>query len=128
MDSSHPDHPCRRGLAGSTAAARDLAPLRLTSDPLSLHSASVLAWGRELPVTNKTAAFAGCLDYVWLSRGHWAVAAAIPPPYRFDPALPGQPAAVRDPQDVADLPPLPNAGWPSDHLPLGFSAQLLPGA
>ncbi|KAL4854213.1 Glucose-repressible alcohol dehydrogenase transcriptional effector [Chlorella vulgaris] len=126
IDSSHPDHPSRRSLVGGGAAAQALATLRLSSDPFLLQSASVAAWGREPPVTNKTDSFAGCLDYVWLSRRHWAVSAALPLPYRFDPSRPGQQTAVNDPSDVRDLPPLPSETIPSDHLPLAFKLHLVP--
>lgn len=71
----------------------------------------------------------GCrstLDYVWLSRGQWAVSEALSPPYRFDVPAHGQAAAVRDPEDVSDLPPIPNQHFPSDHLALGFRLHLLP--
>lgn len=126
IDSSHQDHPSRRSLAGSCAAARDLARARLSSDPLSLRSAAVAAWGREPPLTTKTDGFAGCLDYVWLSEGHWAVSAALQLPYRWDPAPPGQPSAVNDPEDVPDMPPIPDDRFPSDHLALAFKLHLLP--
>lgn len=67
------------------------------------------------------------LDYVWLSSGHWAVSAALQMPYRFDaPPPPGQAARVLDPEEVTDLPPLPNEFFASDHLALGFRVHLLP--
>ena len=69
------------------------------------------------------------LDYVWLSSGHWAVSAALAMPYRFDaPPPPGQAPRVRSPEDVTDLPPLPNEHAPSDHMALGFKLHLLPAA
>lgn len=128
IGSSHPDHPARRSLASGSGSTQ-LQQLRLTSHPLRLVSAAVLAWGREPPVTNRTAAFSGCLDYCWLSRGHWAVGEALMPPYRFDPAPPGQRSTlVNDPRDVPEgqLPPIPDAAFPSDHLALGFRLHLLP--
>jgi CCR4-NOT transcription complex subunit 6 len=139
LPSTHPDHPAQRqqrgGGGGGASHAQQaaqaaqlgqLAGVRLSSGALCLESAAVAAWGREAPVTNKTASFAGCLDYVWLSRGHWAVSAALHPPYRFDRPPPGQPAQVADPGDVSDLPPIPNQHFPSDHLALGFRLHMLP--
>lgn len=54
IDASHHDHPARRG-----RQAAGLASVRLTRAPLSLESAAVAAWGREPPLTNKVATFAG---------------------------------------------------------------------
>lgn len=127
IGSDHPDHPARRSLAGGPGQ-QGLASLRLGSAPFRLGSAAVQAWGREPPVTNRTATFSGTLDYVFLSRGHWAVGEALSLPYRFDPAPPGQPAAVVHPTDVplAQLPAIPSARFPSDHLPLAFRLHLLP--
>ncbi|KAL4424299.1 hypothetical protein ABPG75_001600 [Micractinium tetrahymenae] len=127
IDSTHPDHPARRSLAGGPGQ-HELPSLRLSSAPFRLASAAAQAWGREPPVTNRTASFSGTLDYVFLSRGHWAVGEALTLPYRFDPAPAGQPAAVNDPTDVplAQLPAIPNARFPSDHLPLAFRLHLLP--
>ncbi|PSC74002.1 Ccr4p [Micractinium conductrix] len=126
VDPTHQDHPARRSLGGGARGARDLSTLLLGSRPLRLRSAAAAAWGREPPLTNCTPSFRGCLDYCWLSQGHWAVREALELPYRFDPAPPGAPAAVVDPEHVTDLPPLPDERHPSDHLPLGFRLTLLP--
>lgn len=61
IDAAHHDHPARRGPRsgekGREAAA--LQVLRLSREPLALESAAVAAWGREPPVTNRVATFAG---------------------------------------------------------------------
>lgn len=127
IDSAHPDHPARRSLAGGPGQ-QGLPSLRLSSAPFQLASAAVQAWGREPPLTTRTATFSGTLDYVFLSRGHWVVGEALALPYRFDPAPAGQHAAVNHPADVplAQLSAIPNHLFPSDHLPLAFRLHLLP--
>ena len=61
IDASHHDHPAQRARRPGEPArqAPGLDALRLTRAPLSLQSAAVAAWGREPPVTNRTATFAG---------------------------------------------------------------------
>lgn len=88
----------------------------LTTSGLAMESAMLTANGREPPVTNCTENFRGCLDYVWLSRGSWQVQATLATPYNE--------GAGPDPKDV-DLPPLPNADHPSDHLPVACKVTLL---
>eukprot|EP00198_Chlamydomonas_reinhardtii_P000606 XP_001689941.1 predicted protein [Chlamydomonas reinhardtii] len=108
----HPDHPHSRVWQPGTMA-RTVTPaggegaprfpaLPLSSSGLRLGSLNALAFGREPPVTNRTAHFAGCLDYVWLSQPHLQVAAALALPYEDggSPPLTG-PAAADAPAGAA---------------------------
>lgn len=76
----------------------------------------LVANGEEPAITNKTSSFAGCLDYIWLLRGRWAVTATMRLPYSQQ--------AGPDP-DMLDFPPCPNPLQPSDHLPIGCQLHLL---
>ncbi|KAL4442682.1 hypothetical protein ABPG77_006676 [Micractinium sp. CCAP 211/92] len=58
IDSTHPDHPARRSLAGGPGQ-QGLPSLWLSSAPFRLASAAVQAWGREPPLTTRTARLLG---------------------------------------------------------------------
>lgn len=74
--------------------------------------------GREPPLTTKTPGFAGCLDYLWLSESHFEVLQTLEMPY-------GGADEITDPDDVTDLPPLPDEHHPSDHIAMGCVVKLL---
>ena len=111
---NHQDHPARRQRKGGGG----LAAYWATDAGLALASAGVAAWGAEPPATNSTASFSGCLDYIWYSRAHWEVVAALELPYAWP--------AEGSSGDQNPLPPLPNEVFSSDHLPCGFTLRLLP--
>ncbi|KAG2444471.1 hypothetical protein HXX76_001223 [Chlamydomonas incerta] len=155
----HPDHPHSRvwqpgPLAPTvTPVGGEGAPrfpaLALSSAGLRLGSLNALAFGREPPVTNRTAGFAGCLDYVWLSQPDLQVAAALALPYEDggSPPLMGPAAAAagapagegaaageagagaqagtwRDPLADVAMPAVPDERYASDHLAVGGEVVL----
>lgn len=66
-------------------------------------------------MTNITASFRGCLDYVWLSAGHWQVKDTLSMPYSEEDGP--------DPADIA-FRPIPNEHFPSDHLAIACTIEL----
>jgi CCR4-NOT transcription complex subunit 6 len=100
LPAGHPHHPARR---------RGGAPTPLTDASLGLASMRAVATGEEPPLTTRTAAFAGVLDYVLAS------AATIEPlGWLEDPA----PAA-------AAFGELPDAVYPSDHVLVGVVLRVV---
>ncbi|KAG1668882.1 hypothetical protein FOA52_016051 [Chlamydomonas sp. UWO 241] len=85
LEPSHPEHPYTRrgGDAGETGA---LVGLTLSACGLRLSSVNARASGWEPPLTTRTATFAGCLDYVFASEGHWGVAHTLEMPYLMPPS------------------------------------------
>lgn len=112
---------------------------------LRLRSVLAAAWGAEPPITNHTASFSGCLDYLWASQQHWQPVAALEMPYSWE-AASAPPAAgaagqlgdgrgegqagvdgvaAADPAAISGrLPPMPNERFPSDHLAVGAQLAL----
>ena len=80
-----------------------------------LSSAYLAARGHEPPITNNTASFRGALDYVWFGELDFHVTSVLELPY-------AEPSP--HPEDI-DLQPMPNAHFPSDHLAVGATLQLL---
>lgn len=76
---------------------------------------------REPTLTTRTSHFEGCLDYIWLSRGHWEVQSTLEMPYS-EPAEAGPPGGI----SKQELGTCPNKQQPSDHLAIGCEAALLP--
>lgn len=75
-----------------------------------LQSMHLSAWGKEPPLTTKIPGFAGCLDYIWLSHGKFAVTHTLQMPYVIS----------SDPDCAYDhFPVLPNGAFSSDHLAMG---------
>jgi CCR4-NOT transcription complex subunit 6 len=92
---------------------RVVRPLQVTfsTSGLKLESTNFVSrGGSEPPLTNKTDKFAGCLDYVFVSKGDWEVVSGLGMPYGAD--------APAEPADVV-FPPIPNEIYPSDHLAVG---------
>lgn len=89
-----------------------------TTSGMKLASSHMMAHGQEPPLTTKTATFAGCLDYIWLSADHFSVMQTLEMPYAnaFD---------SQSPEDVSDLGPIPDQHHFSDHLAVGCVVQLL---
>ena len=85
---------------------------------LQLVSAYFAARGAEPPLTNKHKGFAGCLDYIWISREKLRVVEVLALPYECMGLrqVPHVPEAV-------PFPPIPNKDWPSDHLALAAKLQ-----
>ncbi|KAG2493666.1 hypothetical protein HYH03_008180 [Edaphochlamys debaryana] len=149
----HPDHPATRVWAqpqAGAAAGPRFPAVPLQASGLSLASLSAQVWGREPPLTNRTASFAGCLDYVWLSTPHLAAASALAMPFDdggWPPMGPqattaaaatagagtGAGAATQEPRPGSWVDPVkdvafgavPDEHWPSDHLPVGGELLLL---
>ncbi|GIL47037.1 hypothetical protein Vafri_3872 [Volvox africanus] len=114
LPTDHPDHPASRRRLGETSNL-DFRGLDLTTAGLRLASAYCLANGREPPLTTRTATFAGCLDYIFVSPQHFDVTSTLDFPYD----LPlGSYDTVRDPLSDVKFPPIPNGAFPSDHLSL----------
>ncbi|KXZ45485.1 hypothetical protein GPECTOR_54g226 [Gonium pectorale] len=191
LGSEHPHHPSSLGRPSEDPAR--LRKLRFDTDGYLFASSYAAANGRDPPATIRTAGFRGCLDYVWVSRGHWALSATLDMPYRYgnDPYTDeldkdavrqredaaAAPASVAAPVGAAsggsglraagvgaasggtgagvpaaapptaaeaamaatsldlgmagrgpvwELPPQPNAEWPSDHIAVGAELILLP--
>ncbi|KAG2447211.1 hypothetical protein HYH02_007952 [Chlamydomonas schloesseri] len=147
----HPDHPHTRVWkpgpmaptvipAGGEGAPRFPA-LPLSASGLRLGSLNALAFGREPPLTTRTATFAGTLDYVWLSQPGLEVTAALSLPFEDggSPPLmapgaaaagPGaaastQPGTWRDPVADVAMVPVPNEEYGSDHLAVGGEVQFV---
>lgn len=74
---------------------------------------------REPPLTTRTPTFAGCLDYIWVSRGHWDVQCTLSLPYE-------EPSTWVDPLTDVDFAPIPNEEFPSDHIAMGCILRLVP--
>jgi CCR4-NOT transcription complex subunit 6 len=89
---------------------------------LQLKSAYFAARGAEPPLTNKHKGFAGCLDYIWVSRENLRVVEVLAMPYECMGLrqVPHVPEAV-------PFPPIPNRDWPSDHLALAAKIQWTSG-
>lgn len=88
---------------------------------LQLQSSYMAARGYEPAVTNKHPGFAGCLDYVWVSKRRLTVAGTLAMPYetlglRNVPEDPERTPFVSIPDDV----------WPSDHLAVGAVLEIQP--
>ncbi|KAG2492550.1 hypothetical protein HYH03_009213 [Edaphochlamys debaryana] len=83
---AHPHHPVARLQAN--------ARVSLDTAGLCLASALFTAQGREPPLTVCTRTYRDCLDYIWVSRGRWAITAVLDMPYTYgsDPRLDGQAA------------------------------------
>ena len=66
-------------------------------------------------MTNITPSFRGCLDYIWLSVGHWDVEDTLSMPY-----------CEEDGPDPANIRfgPIPNETFPSDHLAIACTIHL----
>ncbi len=75
---------------------------------------------RDPSLTTKTASFAGCLDYLFVSPQHWEVVSTLDMPF----AEPHGRSPPRDPLNEVRLPPLPNGTFPSYHLSLAAMLRL----
>jgi mRNA deadenylase 3'-5' endonuclease subunit Ccr4 len=66
-------------------------------------------------MTNITPSFRGCLDYIWLSAGHWDVKDTLSMPY-----------SEEDGPDPANIKfrSMPNENFPSDHLAIACIIEL----
>ncbi|GIM10443.1 hypothetical protein Vretimale_13991 [Volvox reticuliferus] len=135
----HPDHPATRVWEDESPCPGDkqrFPQLPLTSAQLQLISLNAEAFGREPPLTTRTASWAGCIDFVWLSRGDFSVASALAMPYD-DGGLPplgpdfsaggsssggSREPTWRDPLSDIAFSPIPNEFYPSDHLAVGGAA------
>ncbi len=98
---------------------------------------------REPPLTTRTATWAGCIDFVWVTRGSFAVASALALPYSdggrppvgpgpLPPGAEGQGPGVaaggvawRDPLKDIEFVAIPDQRYPSDHLAVGGQVVLL---
>lgn len=88
---------------------------------------------REPPLTTRTATWAGCIDFVWVTRGSFAVASALALPYSDGgrpPVGPGPGAAAGgaawcDPLKDIEFEAIPDQRYPSDHLAVGGQVVLL---
>ncbi|CAD7696017.1 unnamed protein product [Ostreobium quekettii] len=109
LDSSHPHHPLRRNHSGRPRGGH-IWGLKFSTSGRTFESAYHKVHGCEPLVTNKTDDFEGCLDYIYLSKGHFNVLETLSMPYDS--------AGLENPKHVV-LPPMPNAMFPSDHLALG---------
>ncbi|EFJ50976.1 hypothetical protein VOLCADRAFT_88142 [Volvox carteri f. nagariensis] len=107
----HPDHPASRRRPGETSNP-DFRGVELTTAGFKLASAYCLANGRDPPLTTRTATFAGCLDYIFVSPQHFDVTETLGMPYDMPYG------AVRDPLSDVAFPPIPNEVFPSDHVSL----------
>ncbi|GIM10440.1 hypothetical protein Vretimale_13991 [Volvox reticuliferus] len=139
----HPDHPATRVWEDESPCPGDkqrFPQLPLTSAQLQLISLNAEAFGREPPLTTRTASWAGCIDFVWLSRGDFSVASALAMPYD-DGGLPplgpdfsaggsssggSREPTWRDPLSDIAFSPIPNEFYPSDHLAVGGEVLVLP--
>eukprot|EP00879_Flechtneria_rotunda_P009550 GHRR01009996.1.p2 GENE.GHRR01009996.1~~GHRR01009996.1.p2 ORF type:complete len:401 (+),score=178.63 GHRR01009996.1:721-1923(+) len=97
-----------------------------TTSGLDLDSSHFMAHDREPALTTRTTTFQGTLDYIWLSKQHWRVAATLAMPYQ-DPSAPasGSISSVAQAEPVSNFSPCPNEHQPSDHLAVGCDAVLL---
>lgn len=125
----HPHHPARkysRPPAATTSSSNNAdapSPLQDTefsTAGLRLQSANFLAHGREPALTNKHTGFAGCLDYIWVTPSSLSVVEALCMPWENT----GM-AHVPEVPEAVPFPPIPNAVWPSDHLAVGATVQLM---
>ena len=83
---------------------------------IALTSAYLACRGNEPPITNNTASFRGALDYVWFGGADdFSVSSVLELPYA---------ETSPRPEDI-DLLPMPNEHFPSDHLAVGATLQLL---
>lgn len=95
-----------------------------------------VAWGREPPFTTRRPDLEVCIDYIWASQGHWTVEAALelPYPWRHRQAAGAgscsggggaeAEGAGENGAAAEQLPYMPNADCPSDHLALGARLAL----
>lgn len=113
---SHIDHPVMRCTLRGDRRRADFPAEPLTTSGLKFTSLNFMAEGREPAATNITGTFRGCLDYVWLSQGHFAVRRLLEAPAGL--------AAAQRPSEVS-LGPIPDAVFPSDHLAVGGEVVLL---
>ncbi|GIL59916.1 hypothetical protein Vafri_14576 [Volvox africanus] len=139
----HPDHPATRVWEdeGPCSPGEERFPqLHLTSAQLQFTSLNAEAFGREPPLTTRTASWAGCIDFVWLSRGDFSVASALAMPYDDGGLPPLGPDADStggcgrgsraptwcDPLSDVRFSPIPDEFFPSDHLAVGGDVVVLP--
>lgn len=111
VDSTHHEHPAEKHHAFA-----DTAQQQFSTCGLQLRSA--YAEGndqQEPPVTTQTDYFKGCLDYVFVSAAHWAVTHTLSMPYEVKQG--------RVPQ-AEGFGPIPDSGFPSDHLAMGCKVVL----
>ncbi|EFJ42310.1 hypothetical protein VOLCADRAFT_97721 [Volvox carteri f. nagariensis] len=135
----HPDHPATRVWEGEPPAppgSQRFPAVPLTSAQLQLTSMNAEFFGREPPLTTRTATWAGCIDFVWLSRGDFAVSSALAMPYSDDGLPPlgpdggggdggGREASWRDPFADIAFTAIPDEFFPSDHLAVGGEIMVL---
>ncbi|GFR46881.1 hypothetical protein Agub_g8522 [Astrephomene gubernaculifera] len=129
----HPDHPASRRRPGETANG-DFRDVTLTSSGLRLASAYCLAHGRDPPLTTRTATFAGCLDYIFISPQHFEIESTLELPYddpssSYSTSTEGRSSrswydSVRDPLSDVAFTPIPDDVYPSDHLSLAARLRL----
>ncbi|PNH11849.1 CCR4-NOT transcription complex subunit 6-like [Tetrabaena socialis] len=95
LGAEHPHHPAR--LRRPTEDMERLSRLRFDTAGkprgggqdtkrtcgLRLPGSQMVANGREPPATIRTGGFRGGIDYVFVSRGHWAVSCTLDMPYRY---------------------------------------------
>jgi mRNA deadenylase 3'-5' endonuclease subunit Ccr4 len=83
---------------------------------VALSSAYLACRGHEAPITSVSATFRGALDYIWLGAADdFSVSSVLELPYA---------EVSPHPEDI-DLQPLPDKHFPSDHLAVGATLQLL---
>lgn len=105
IDKSHHEHPATRH------NFQEMASQQFTTAGLQLHSAYAAGnEEKEPPLTTQTAWFKGCLDYIWMSLGHWHVTHVLDMPYKT--------VEGREPQ-AEGFCAIPDAEFPSDHLAMG---------
>jgi len=110
--------PAAAAATGGAAAS----PTEFTTHGLQLHSAYAAARGFEPPLTNKHPSFAGCLDYVWVSRAGFEVVGVLRMPYEQQQGL----AGMRElPASAVAFGSIPDGTWASDHLAVGAVLKLL---
>lgn len=98
------------------------AATQFSTHGLQLHSAYSVARGYEPPFTNKHPHFAGCLDFVWVSKQGFEVVGVLRMPYEHDQGL----AAHRElPASSIAFGSIPDRVWPSDHLAVGAVLRLV---
>lgn len=110
VDKSHHEHPATRH------DFQEMASQQFTTAGLQLNSAYAAGNDQqEPPLTTQTAWFKGCLDYIFLSSGHWTVTHVLDMPYRVVEGI--------EPQ-VEGFGPIPDGEFPSDHLAMGCQIVL----